>query len=333
MKIRIINFYYLFITFILFLFDYYSQKQFFKKFTTLQSILSKSKFALRKYDLYRIKDYSIRLYALLGGITRFMDGYKVGYTERCRLTLLGAFAPIYDDFIDITKTEISKLKLFIKDPEYYIPINLKEKTGYEIMHLLLEYLKEDLFRLFPIILKTHLMQIESQKQKNRSTSLKELAKITYSKGGYSALLCRYMLNNPVKQGEYQAWFQYGAFLQILDDLFDINSDLKNGLHTIPNSIVDLKELDNIVDNQFNRFIDKTLILPYSYNEKKMIIYRIFMLYLVGKGMIYQLNKAKRKMEKTLNFAIMKKKNLTYKFFSFSNIIYIIKIVIGFKIEK
>lgn len=331
MKFRLQNLLFLFHAFVIYLINYYSQKRFFNKFNELHQILNNSKPTLKKYDLFRIKDYSLRLYAICGGIHRYLSDKKLTQTERIRLTLLGAFSPIYDDFIDATKENIVNLKIFVKNPFYYIPINLKEKAGQEILKKLFAYNKHRLKDIYPHIYKTHLAQLRSKKQKNNTPSNNELEKITYAKGGYSILLSRYMIDTELIDNEYEMWYNLGALLQLLDDIFDIFNDISNNIHTLANTTDGIASLEKYLDSSFNSYMNVLKKLNYSNKGKSKVIYLVYLLFTAGKTMIYQLKRL-TKDNKEIDFTKYSARELRLNNWSFSNIIYILKLALNFKLN-
>lgn len=323
-----LNIYYISISFLSYLFDYYSQKRFFKKYKPIQKILYRVKYIIRRYDLYRIKDYSIRLYALLGGVNKYINGKKINYNQRCRLSLLSAFTPLYDDFIDKTRSEIVKLKLFVRNPLFFMPVNLTEQTGYDILKLLLNNYNENIKKIFPAAYKAHLMQIISKNQKNGNLSLNEITQITYAKGGYSALLCRYMLDMPFLENEYNVWYQYGAFLQLLDDIYDIKKDYDENIRTIPTTITNISELNEILDINFLKLVQKIQLVNYSQTNKKYFLYRIALIYIAAKGILFQLNKNQNNNNGIINLEKLSKNDTEFRYLSLSNFIYMFKLAMN-----
>lgn len=322
---HITNHYYLLQSYISYVIDYYSQKKFFKNYKPIQDLLFKSRYVLRGYELYRLKDYSIRLFALLGGAIKFLGGYEINYSERCRLTILGAFAPLYDDFIDHTIAKIAKLKIFVKNPNYYMPLNLKEKTGHELLKLLLSYYDGNIKKIFSIGLKTHFIQIQSQRQKEENISKNELAKIIRFKGGYSSLLCRYMLDLPLKKYEYETWFQYGVFLQLLDDIYDMKKDFDNGIKTVANTSDTIDDLNSQLDEDYNDLKEKVYKTDFSNENKKKFMFRVALVYIAGKGLLYQLKRKVRKMNNIIDLKVLKRKHFNLRYFSPFIFLYMIKL--------
>jgi hypothetical protein len=67
-------------------------------------------------------------------------------------------------------------------------------------------------------------------------NLPELEAITAEKGGYSVLLFRRVLANPLSETEQEALYQMGYLVQLCDDVFDIWFDLQSGIRTIPGEL-------------------------------------------------------------------------------------------------
>ncbi len=325
------NLYYLFTSLYSYIAENYSQKKFVKNFKPLQDLLYKSRYSLRGNALNHLKDYCNRLYILIAVPSSNLEGYQISYSERSRLVLLGAFASIYDNFIDITRANIAKLKILVKNPNYYIPINIKEETGHEALKLLLKYYNGNIKRIFPSVFKTHLMQIQSKKQRNEDIEYEELKKIIYAKGGYTALLCRNMIDKPISKIDYHMWYQYGVFLQLSDDIFDMKKDFDEGIKTLANTSEKISEINDLLDKEFLACIKLVHQTIYSMDNKKEFIYRIALFYIIVKGLLHQIKRKTRRLNYTINLNKLKRKDFNFNFFSIRNYFYLFKLTVKLNI--
>ncbi|MBN2520920.1 MAG: hypothetical protein JXB17_10475, partial [Bacteroidales bacterium] len=197
MKIYIHNLYYLLISFSTYLIDYQIQKKYFKKLAILKSLIKHYRASISKRDIYRVKDYSVRLFAFISIFSKILRNEKIKNEERYIITLLSAFTPLYDDFTDSTSYSSIEFKNLIKSPLQFKPKNAKEAFGFDIFKLAWNNIpKQKLIKLFPILIKINLIQYNSKKQKFENTTSENIEYLTQAKGGYSVLLSRYFCDEP-----------------------------------------------------------------------------------------------------------------------------------------
>ncbi len=333
MKIHIHNLYYLFISFSCYFIDYQIQKKYFKKLAILNSLIEQYRASILKRDIYRVKDYSIRLFAFISIFSKIFRNEKIKSEERCIITLISAFTPLFDDFIDSTSYSYIKFKNLIKSPFQFKPKNPKETFGFDLFKLAWNNIpKQKLEKLFPIFIKINLVQYKSKKQKYENTTIEDIEYLTQAKGGYSVLLSRYFCDEPITKNEYKVWYKFGSLIQLVDDIFDIKSDMLNGTYTLPNRYLTLFETEEKLTNYFNQI---TILLQKFKSPKKnknKLIYRAFMFYIVAMGILYQYKTFQKKSGKSFNFMKLTKKQNEFQWWNIQNIIYILRIVLRSKIK-
>jgi hypothetical protein len=124
----------------------------------------------------------------------------------------------------------------------------------------------------------------SQQTHGALTDAKILA-ITCEKGGASVLADLYLVAGGATPAEERFAFGYGVFLQLLDDLQDVEADLHAGHQTLFTRAASLGHLDGIT-GQLGRFIDAVLDDPDSFggprfSDRKDLIRRNCRSLLVG----------------------------------------------------
>jgi hypothetical protein len=95
-------------------------------------------------------------------------------------------------------------------------------------------------------------EVELRHKPSGIVDITELEKLSAEKGGYSVLLFRSLLDDPVSVAEHEALFQFGALVQLCDDIFDIWFDRQAGIRTMPVCILEtgrLPELAAIFERQ------------------------------------------------------------------------------------
>ncbi len=263
---------------------YSRQSSFLQKFKKSEPVLknilqSESESGFNDYDLYRMQDYSIRSIVLLGECFAGLHGRKLHPEERALMTILGSFSPFYDDLFDKPVSAHEK-KQFIIDLYGIKPENKREKLLYDLF--IQGYDKvDDKKALSKTAYKLHLSQQHSRIQWQESASCEEVKKVTFAKGGYSALLFRNLLNEQLCAEEYNFVFLYGAFLQVLDDIFDVVNDSKKGIKTLPKDFYQPKEMKDEISMVFDQMIHLLKQLGLSRKGRIKVISRIFVLHVAG----------------------------------------------------
>jgi len=81
----------------------------------------------------------------------------------------------------------------------------------------------------------HISQLMSIYQiSDKYASKEDIMKITYAKGGMSALILMHLMVPTMNQKQRKAIYELGAVMQLIDDISDIKEDLKIGIRTLPN---------------------------------------------------------------------------------------------------
>jgi hypothetical protein len=309
--------------------QYYLQKKAFSKNHSLQNFLVHYSPYLSKYDLYRIKDYSVRISALC--ICIFKDIYKERLDKQTQnnIVLFSAFIPVFDDICDNTLLSKAEIKQIFKNPELFIPENKKEEAAFNLFKILYNELGQNkIKKIWHSIYKVFLIQFISKQQKSDKISFETLNKITNLKGGYSLLLCRNLTNIAIKEKEYDIYMQIGAYLQWLDDIFDISNDLKDGLFTPANFIKNINQLEFLIKSKLYETIDIIRFLNNKKNIKKSI-YRIFILFIPTIAIINQYKRLQKRKDSNFEFIKLSKKETELKIFNISTIALVLKNIYNF----
>ncbi len=120
-----------------------------------------------------------------------------------------------------------------------------------------EYNRVDYPEVYESLLYIHSAQVESLKQQKSMTIPyeKDILGISFEKGGASVLADGYLVRGKLNQDEMSFYFAYGMFLQIIDDLQDIEEDLANNHMTILSQLAKEYPLDKLINKLFI-FIDE-----------------------------------------------------------------------------
>lgn len=114
----------------------------------------------------------------------------------------------------------------------------------------------------------HIGQMMSIYQFSEGEASKEdLMKITYAKGGMSALVLMHLMAPTMNQKQRKAIYELGAVMQLIDDISDIKEDLKIGIRTLPNQkLLTFDELKSLYFGTVNNFMKTCEMDPNRPNE-------------------------------------------------------------------
>ena len=109
----------------------------------------------------------------------------------------------------------------------------------------------------------HISQLMSIYQiADKPPSKQDLMKITFAKGGISALALMYLMIPSMKTQEKKAIYALGGVLQIIDDISDIAEDAHIGIQTLPNlKLLTYDELKQLYYGTVNNLIDQCNMDP------------------------------------------------------------------------
>lgn len=138
------------------------------------------------------------------------------------------------------------------------PLNFNEEQICKLVKRIEEDFKRDTYKeVFQSLLIIHSAQEKSLIQQREKTLPyeKDIIGITFEKGGASVLADGYLVKGNLEKEEAEFMFCYGVFLQIIDDLQDIEEDYNNKHMTIFSQIDGKYPLDRIINKLIN-FIDE-----------------------------------------------------------------------------
>ena len=139
------------------------------------------------------------------------------------------------------------LSVFQKNVDY-----INEKIGENNFKKFMKYVRIE-----------HISQLMSIYQLSDKTITKEnLLKITFTKGGISGLALVYLMTPDISHDEKQAVYELGAVMQLIDDIVDMNEDIKSGISTLPNQkLLDYENLKSLYHGTINNLIEKCHLNP------------------------------------------------------------------------
>jgi len=122
-----------------------------------------------------------------------------------------------------------------------------------------EYARAAYPDVYKSLLAIHRAQGKSLRQHTREEGWAQvdILDISVEKGGSSVLADAYLAKGWLTQGEAEFAFGYGVFLQFIDDLQDVDEDLRNGHQTLFTLVAAKGALDGIA-NRLYRFLNQVL---------------------------------------------------------------------------
>ncbi len=115
------------------------------------------------------------------------------------------------------------------------PANKTESAVYRLVEMIeKQYSRIDFPEVFESLLNIHEAQTNSLKliQQKDSISEKEILKICMNKGGASVLADGLLVAGKLTEAQFYFLYGYGAYLQLLDDVQDVDEDSNAGLMTL-----------------------------------------------------------------------------------------------------
>jgi hypothetical protein len=144
--------------------------------------------------------------------------------------------------------------------EDVLPINKHEEDIFKLVSIVEgQFPRTEFPGVYNSMLAIHHAQEKSLAQQNENSIPYEndILGISFEKGGTSVLVDGYLVKGDLKQNELDFLFGFGVFLQIIDDLSDIEENTKNRQMTIFSQTSEKYLLDKLT-NRLYWFMKKTL---------------------------------------------------------------------------
>ncbi len=168
--------------------------------------------------------------------------------------------PYTDNYLDnphITsesKTIFNQRFLQRINGEKIVPENTDEKNIFDLIGMIEEQYERSRYpKVYESLLAIHHGQTKSIRLLDASGSLTEtdVLKICIEKGGASVLADGYLVSSSLTESQERFLFGFGAYLQMVDDIQDVNKDSKAGLLTPFSQASQQTSLDELTNRTFN----------------------------------------------------------------------------------
>lgn len=236
-------------------------------------------------------DSSIEVYDIFQAIRNvwIMNSIQIFYDMRAELTpSIFAYSMLYpysDNYLDDTNISVNDKRVFNDKFRKWLLgeqtelSNLHEKNVYNLVQKIEgEFPRPNYSQVFESLLSIHSAQEKSLVQQ-RGASIpyeRDILGISFEKGGTSVLTDSYLVRGELTEEEADFMFGYGVFLQLIDDLQDVEEDIQNGHMTTFSQMANKWTLDRLVNKLLwfiENVLDKANIFPIGDSAKlKKVIY-------------------------------------------------------------
>lgn len=130
--------------------------------------------------------------------------------------------------------------------------NPYENAVYELIDdIFTDYPQDKHPALAQILKKLHAEQVQSMRQKSQNLPFRDIVDISVRKGGLSVLSAAYIALGGLTERQMDFFYHGGAVFQFIDDLLDVEEDVRDGIQTIWTSRLKAGEP---FDEQFHRVL-------------------------------------------------------------------------------
>lgn len=169
---------------------------------------------------------------------------------------LSALAGFFDDLADAFRRRDQTGIRWQDNPEQYGQAADSSGRALQLLQNVYGELPPEDLPLFKLFLnRVFNLETTGRQHSGHALSPGELARLTAEKGGYSVLLFRRALRPPLPETEQRALFEFGALVQLCDDIFDLWFDRQNGADTLATVLAaqnDIEQLKSLFERQVTR---------------------------------------------------------------------------------
>lgn len=213
----------------------------------------------------RTKQY-IHANHFFGELLCLVRGHKMNKNEMNRFLLLSSCAPVFDDFFE-ENTDDQSLKHLMYHPKMENANSDSEKLAAFFFGELLNDLNQGQELLTAA---DHLFeaQLKSKTQHHHNLSLRELLNISKEKGGYSGLMYALLLDDEKSEQFLKLAFELGSYGQLMDDIFDLYDDAKEGIRTFANQAENISDIRLVLEEHEQNVLDAIGAIQIKRKDKK-----------------------------------------------------------------
>jgi hypothetical protein len=218
----------------------------------------------------RLIGYAFKVAGVVGYFIECITNKPLSPNNRENLIIAGALTPTFDDYCDSLNSSSESIKTGIKVKDLANNTNFDE-TSRNLFSILQEKTEQ---RKFEKHLESAIhWQIASAQQKT-TKDIAILEEITINKGGSAFTFFASCTDYNFDENQMNAVHNFGAFIQLIDDIFDIYQDEEEGINTLVT--INTTNLKSTI-NKLTYFIDKSIeSLTLTNNNGKLV--KLYVLY-------------------------------------------------------
>lgn len=182
-----------------------------------------------------------------GELLCMVRGEKMNKVERMRFANLSSCAPIFDDFFE-EGSDLTHIQYLLAHPLMENTQTEREKLAVHFLNNILDSMSDskDFLKAADNLF---IAQKLSKKQKSKDLQLDYLLRISEQKGGFSGLMYAYLLDGEKFKKFIELAYDLGSFGQIMDDIYDLYDDAKEGIQTFVNQSQAVSDLRFIIEEK------------------------------------------------------------------------------------
>lgn len=226
-----------------------------------------------------MKDLAVSIPAFLGNGYARLLGRTLTPDERKAQLIIGVLARVYDDLFDKEDVNPEHMKDALRDISSFPQTSRTREAFFDLYSELTKLVPESNKLFYDTFCNLNDAQKDSKKQREESTSLDEIARITERKGGYAALTFLTAINPNMSEKEREAFYKLGAWLQMVDDFTDIEKDRKERERTLATEHT-FNHAYEILETYRREGFHAVKFLPYPENEKDWFLFNGFVGHIV-----------------------------------------------------
>jgi len=204
-----------------------------------------------------------------GELLCMVRGEKMNKVERMRFANLSSCAPIFDDFFE-EGSDLNHIQYLLANPLMENTQIEREKLAVHFLNNVLDSLRDskDFLKAADNLF---IAQKLSKKQKGQELSSDYLLRISEQKGGFSGLMYSYLLDGEKSKKFIELGYDLGSFGQIMDDIYDLYDDAKEGIQTFVNQSETISDLRFIIEDKEQNLL--RLAEEVAVNQKAYISFK------------------------------------------------------------
>lgn len=201
---------------------------------------------------------------------------------------LTGFIPLYDDFTDDYQLKHQEIIKTLKRNSN--SSNNFQLASYLYKRIMEEHPDPDFFS--DLLEKGGEAQNLSMLQKEEDVSIDQLWEITHKKGGYFTLLCFSIYSKSFSKKQWDFIYNLGAVIQLLNDTFDVYKDAKEGIKTLPNTLPNVIDIEQLFLEKVNSLLSEDI--PWKVSNQNFVKRKLALVFSTGLICIEQFKEVEKK---------------------------------------